>query len=103
MAGALKDLERQQKARATRTTRDVLDRALVDLSGFYRDVIVYASGSRVGLTHPDVAADVHTAASRIGAEGALRRLDAVLECRAALERNVKPDLAVEALMMQLRG
>jgi len=102
MAGALKDLERQQKARATRTTRDVLDRALVDLSGFYRDVIVYASGSRVGLINPDVAGDVHTAASRIGAEGALRRLDAVLDCRAALERNVKPDLAVETLMMQLR-
>lgn len=103
MAGALKDLERQQKARATRTMRDVLDRALVDLSGFYRDVIVYASGSRVGLVNPDVAGDVHTAASRIGAEGALRRLDAVLDCRAALERNVKPDLAVEALMMQLRA
>jgi DNA polymerase-3 subunit delta' len=43
-----------------------------------------------------------SAASRIGAEGALRRLDAVLDCRAALERNVKPDLAVETLMMQLR-
>jgi DNA polymerase-3 subunit delta' len=102
MAGALKDLERVQKARATRTMRDVLDRALVDLSGFYRDVIVYAAGSRVELINPDVAGDVHTAATRIGAEGALRRLDAVLECRAALERNVKPDLAIEALMMQLR-
>jgi DNA polymerase-3 subunit delta' len=103
MAGALKDLERVQKARATRTMRDVLDRALVDLSGFYRDVIVYAAGSRVELINPDVAGDVHTAATRIGAEGALRRLDAVLECRAALERNVKPDLAIEALMMHLRA
>ncbi|MEO7126276.1 MAG: DNA polymerase III subunit delta' [Nakamurella sp.] len=102
MAGALKDLERQQKARSTRTLRDVLDGALVDLSGFYRDVIVYASGSSVGLINPDVAREVHTSASRIGAEGALRRLDAVLDCRAALERNVKPDLAVEALMMHLR-
>jgi DNA polymerase-3 subunit delta' len=103
MAGALKDLERVQKARATRTMRDVLDRALVDLSGFYRDVIVYAAGSRVELINPDVAGDGHTAATRIGAEGALRRLDAVLECRAALERNVKPDLAIEALMMHLRA
>lgn len=101
-AGALKDLERQQKARATRTVRDVLDRALVDLSGFYRDVIVYASGASAALINPDVARDVHVAASRIGAEGALRRLDAVLACRVALERNVKPDIAIEALMMQLR-
>lgn len=103
MAGALKDLERQQKSRATRTTRDVIDRALVELSGFYRDVIVYASGARVTPVNPDVAGDVHTVASRIGAEGALQRLDAVLACRQALDRHVKPDLALEALMMQLRA
>lgn len=102
MAGALKDLERAQKARSTRTIRDVLDGALVDLSGFYRDVIVYASGSTAALINPDVAGDVHTAAARIGAEGALRRLDAVLRCRAEMERNVRPDLAIEALMMKLR-
>ena len=38
-AGVVKELEKRQKSRATRTERDVLDRALVDLSGFYRDVI----------------------------------------------------------------
>jgi DNA polymerase-3 subunit delta' len=103
MAGALKDLERAQKARSTRTMRDVLDGALVDLSGFYRDVIVYASGSGAGLINPDVAGDVHTAATRIGAEGALARLDAVLRCRDELQRNVRPDLAIEALMMSLRA
>lgn len=102
-AGALKDLERAQKARATRTVRDVLDRALVDLSGFYRDVIVYGSGARTALINPDVTRDIHAAASRIGPEGALARLEAVLDCRLALERNVKPDLALQALMMQLRA
>lgn len=103
MAGALKDLERQQKARATRTQRDILDRALVDLSGFYRDVIVYSTGASARPINPDVSGDVHTAATRIGAEGALRRLDAILDCRAALERNVKPDLALESLLLQLRA
>lgn len=102
-AGALKDLEKAQKARATRTVRDVLDRALVDLSGFYRDVIVYASGAAAPLINPDAKRDVHAAASRIGPEGALTRLEAVLDCRIALERNVKPDLALQALMMQLRA
>ena len=38
---------------------------------------------------------------QIGAEGALRRLDAVLACREALERNVKPQIAIEALMTTL--
>ena len=39
-AGALKELERRQKSRATRAQRDALDRALVDLAGFYRDVLL---------------------------------------------------------------
>ena len=43
--GRMKELEDRQKSRATRTKRDVLDRALVDLSGFYRDVLVIAMGA----------------------------------------------------------
>jgi DNA polymerase-3 subunit delta' len=35
-AGALKELEKRQKSRGTRTSRDALDRALVDLAAFYR-------------------------------------------------------------------
>ena len=42
-AGAMKDLERRQKSRATRLKRDALDRALVDLAGFYRDVLALGS------------------------------------------------------------
>lgn len=100
-AGVLKDLERRQKSRATRTERDALDRALVDLSGFYRDVIVQAMGARVPLTNPDRAGDIDVAAQRFGAAGALLRLDAVLACRLAIEQNVKPQIAVEALMVRL--
>lgn len=100
-AGVLKDLERRQKSRATRTERDALDRALVDLSGFYRDVIVQAMGARVPLTNPDRAGDINVAAQRFGAAGALLRLDAVLACRLAIEQNVKPQIAVEALMVRL--
>lgn len=100
-AGVVKELERRQKSRATRTERDVLDRALVDLSGFYRDVISRAFAADVPLTHPDMAADIEVAESRFGAVGALRRLEAVLDCRLAIEQNVKPQIAVEAMMMVL--
>ena len=100
-AGVVKELERRQKSRATRTERDVLDRALVDLSGFYRDVIACTLGSAAPLMNPDVVGDVQVAASRLGAVGALHRLDAVLACREAIELNVKPQIAVEALMMAL--
>ena len=100
-AGVVKDLERRQKSRATRTERDVLDRALVDLSGFYRDVIARGVGASVALTNPDMEREVQVAASRFGAVGALRRLDAILACREAIEANVKPQIAVEAMMMKL--
>jgi DNA polymerase-3 subunit delta' len=100
-AGVVKEMERRQKSRATRTQRDVLDRALVDLSGFYRDVIARSLGSTSPLMNPDMAAEVDVAVSRLGSVGALQRLDAVLACREAIELNVKPQIAVEAMMMTL--
>ncbi len=103
--GVVKDLERRQKSRATRTQRDVLDRALIDLSGFYRDVISVSFGSADGspphLLNPDIRRDIEISAQRIKADGALRRLDAILECRESIEMNVKQEIAIEALMMRL--
>jgi DNA polymerase-3 subunit delta' len=103
-AGALKELEKKQKSRATRIGRDSLDRALVDLAAFYRDALVLAaSGDQATvLNHPDRRADAEELARRLGAEGALRRIDAILACRLALEQNVKPQIALEALTVALR-
>jgi DNA polymerase-3 subunit delta' len=106
-AGQLKELEKRQKSRATRLGRDSLDRALVDLAGLYRDALVLDAMSADGgeppqLLHPDRRADAQELARRIGAEGALRRIDAVLACRLALEQNVKPRIALEALTVALR-
>ena len=95
-AGVLKELEKRQKSRATRLGRDSLDRALVDLAGLYRDALVLDAGPRDApptLLHPDRRADAEELARRIGAEGALRRIDALLACRTALEQNVKPQIA----------
>jgi DNA polymerase-3 subunit delta' len=98
---ALKELERKQKSRTTRAQRDALDRALVDLAAFYRDVMLDQAGARVAAAHPEAAGDVR----RLGTlrpEQVLRRLDAVLACREALELNVKPRIAVEAMTTALR-
>ena len=48
-AGALRDLEDRQKSRATRLKRDALDRALLDLAAFYRDVLAVQVGAAVDL------------------------------------------------------
>lgn len=102
LAGATKELERKQKARVTRATRDALDRALVDLAAFYRDVLVLQTRARVALAHPDVAERSGAVAAELTPEQALRRLEAVLACRAELELNVKPRVALEALTLALR-
>jgi DNA polymerase III subunit delta' len=109
-AGQLKELEKRQKSRATRLGRDSLDRALVDLAALYRDALVISAvgpGAGTGepalpLAHPDRRADAVELARRIGAEGAVRRIDAILAARTALEQNVKPQIAVEALTVALR-
>jgi DNA polymerase-3 subunit delta' len=103
-AGQLKELEKRQKSRATRIGRDSLDRALVDLAGLYRDALVLSSApaAELPLNHPDRRADATELARLLGPEGALRRIDAILDCRTALEQNVKPQIALEALTVALR-
>jgi DNA polymerase-3 subunit delta' len=100
-AGQLKDLERRQKSRATRAQRDALDRALVDLAGFYRDVLAAQFQAPVEPVHTDVAPLSGSAARKWTPESALRRLEAVLACRDAIAANVKPKIAVEAMMLSL--
>ena len=99
---AVRELERRQRSRATRTQRDALDRALVDLAAFYRDVLLRQAGAAVAPAHPDFTDDVTAVARRITPGGALQRLDAVLACREAVELNVKPRVAVEAMTAALR-
>jgi DNA polymerase III subunit delta' len=102
-AGALKDLERRQRSRATRTQRDALDRALIDLAGFYRDVLAVQFGSGVPAAHPDFEDEVRTVAGSMTPAQALTKLDAILACRTELELNVKPRIAVDALAAALRA
>jgi DNA polymerase-3 subunit delta' len=100
-AGQIKELEKRQKSRATRSQRDALDRALVDLAGFYRDVLVTNLRAPVGVVHTDAARQSAAAAGKWSPESTLRRLEAVLACREAIELNVKPKIAVETMMLNL--
>ena len=102
-AGAVKELEDRQKRRRTRTQRDSLDLALTDLSALYRDVLALQLGSRLGLSTTDVQDTVERLARTSSPEATLRRIEAIAACRAALDRNVAPLLAVEAMTLALRA
>lgn len=100
-AAALKELDDRQRARRTRALRDVYDRAMIDLAGFYRDVLLRRLAAPVAAVHRDLAADTARAAQAWSPESTLRRLEAVLECRTAIDANVKPQIAIEAMMVAL--
>ncbi|MEV6941160.1 DNA polymerase III subunit delta' [Streptomyces sp. NPDC051172] len=102
-AGVMKDLEDKQKRRRTRTQRDSLDLALTDLTGFYRDVLALQLGTRVALANADAEDTLERLARGSSPESTLRRIEAIAACREALDRNVAPLLAVEAMTMALRA
>ena len=101
VAGAISDLEKRQRSRATRTQRDSLDRALLDLAAYYRDVLTVQLGAEVELVNPDLVTSIHRLAQTSAPEATLRRIEAVLACREAVDLNVAPLLAVEAMALSL--
>lgn len=101
-AGVMKELENKQKKRATRTQRDCLDRALVDLTAFYRDVLALQLRAAVPLANDVLRADLDTVARTSTPDATLRRIEAILACRRAIDANVAPLLAVEAMVLTLR-
>ncbi|MFD4754445.1 DNA polymerase III subunit delta' [Streptomyces sp. NPDC058426] len=102
-AGAMKELQDRQKRRSTRTQRDSLDLALLDLTGFYRDVLALQFGAGAEIANEDVRDSVERVARESRPESTLRRMEAIGACREALARNVAPLLAVESMAMALRA
>jgi DNA polymerase-3 subunit delta' len=97
--GAIRDLERRQKSRQTRASRDALDRALIDLATYFRDALLVAANvGKVRPNHPDMTERIAAMAAHATPERLLRCIEAVLECRRALAVNVKPKFAVDAMV-----
>ena len=99
---AFKDLKKQQDARARRVLRDQLDRALLDLIAFYRDVLVVQTNGGVDLINDEMTTQIHSVANNSTAEDTLRRIDACRLAKVQIGGNVTPQLAFEALMVALR-
>jgi DNA polymerase III subunit delta' len=102
-AGALSDLEARQKSRATRVKRDSLDRALLDLAGYYRDVLALQLGAGVELANAARADELGRLATASFPADTVRRIEAIMKCRERLAANVAPLLAVEELTLSLAG
>jgi DNA polymerase-3 subunit delta' len=99
---AMKDLQKSHKSRRTRMVRDQIDRALLDLVGFYRDVLILQVQSDVGLINEEMRTQLSQVAVRATPEDTARRLEALAYARLQIAANVTPQLALEALMVRLK-
>jgi DNA polymerase III subunit delta' len=99
---AVKELEREQRLRRTRVQRDSIDRALVDVLALYRDVLVCQLGASVELVNEEVRPSIDRLAAASTPESTLRRMEAIVAARDALEANAAPLLALEAMTLSLR-
>lgn len=102
-AGMTKDLERRQKSRRTRATRDFIDRALVDVLGFYRDVLRVQTGADAELINDEMRPSIARLATSSTPTQTARRMAAVVAAREALQANAAPLLTLESLALTLRN
>ena len=98
---ALKELEKEQKSRATRITRDTLDGALLDLATFYRDVILVQAGHDGDLINAELTEQINKMAANTQSHKTIAKMDAIMQARENLQRNGAPLLVMEALMCEL--
>lgn len=101
-AGAASALEKDQKRRRTRMTRDAIDGVLLDLLALCRDVLAVQCATGIALVNADVTDDIVEIARLWTPESTMGAVDAIVECRLALTANAAPLLALERMMMGLR-
>jgi DNA polymerase-3 subunit delta' len=101
-AKVVKELEKEQKSRATRMIRDYLDRALLDLSTLYRDILLIQSNSADSLINQDLIEEIKQLAQATRPEQTLAKIESILKTRRNLAHNAAPLLLIEALMCELR-
>jgi DNA polymerase-3 subunit delta' len=102
-APAQKELQRAQRQRVKRFVRDAIDRYLLDIASFYRDVLAVQLGSSTELCNEELRPEVTAIADSTDGEATAERIGAIFATREALEGEVAPVLALESLMISLRG
>lgn len=95
-------LEKEQKTRATRFVRDVIDRSLMDLLSVYRDALVVHTGASIGLVNQDMVEQVRQLARVMSPEQLLGCMDAIGTARERIDANVNTLLALEAMAISLQ-
>jgi DNA polymerase-3 subunit delta' len=100
-AKAVKELEKEQKSRATRMVRDSIDGALLDIATFYRDVMMVQSGNADSMINTDTKDEIEKYAAIHSPDSTVVKIKALMSARTNLQHNAAPLVTCEALMCQL--
>lgn len=94
-------LEADQKKRATRFKRDVIDRALLDLLSVYRDVLIVQMGAGVDLVNGGDRVQIEGLARGTDTATTLRRMESISMARHRITTSANPLLVVEAMLVEV--
>jgi DNA polymerase-3 subunit delta' len=100
-AKAVKELEKEQKSRATRMIRDSIDGALLDLATFYRDVMMVQCGNFESTINSDMREQIEKYAANSPPHSTTNKIKAIMAARENLASNAVPLVTCEALMCKL--
>lgn len=98
---AVRRLEEDQKRRARRVQVDTLDRFLIDLSTFFRDVLTLQLKTGSTLINHHLERDLADYALNSSAERTLEQIDTINLTRRRISTNVSSRLAFEAMAASL--
>lgn len=94
-------MENDQKRRGRRALVDNIDRALIDLLGFYRDVLTVQLAAGTGIVNVDMEEQIRLTSSSSTPEQTMVRVEAINEARRRLHTNAAPLLILEAMIVTL--
>lgn len=95
----VRNLEEDQKRRATRSLRDGIDRIMVDLLSVYRDILLLQLRYPGEPINSAILPRLETAAAACAPQDTLATMDAIATARTRIEGNVAPALALEAMLV----
>ena len=100
-AKAIKEMEKDQKSRASRMVRDSIDGALLNLATFYRDVMMAQCGNSESIINTDLSEQIKKCADDSTPASIIDKINFIMATRKDLALNAAVLVTCEALVCKL--
>jgi len=103
LRGSVKQLEENQKRRATRSLRDGVDRIATDITSVLRDILMIQLNTGSDLVNQRFLAQLDERAALASIQQTLFAIDQIQIARDRIAANTPPQLALEAMLIAITG